>query len=230
MPLKTFCKWHTSWRWSFFKCPKGVEADSWCPLCCAYKSGLLLICSEVNLNLMLCFHLRKWRTQVRMTKYLILFFMLMFMQLPIRPRLKRVNLRDLLFLLEQEKETCRTPLLYKAFLKWWWLCLVFLSLWQEVRSGDIKKLSSLPSHTLTEWVLFLCKCLDTSTKSLDSEANKYYVPWISWELSDTANYSQVNCVMFFDCEWIFYQEIVIFYTNIRNTNLFISVVPGPPVI
>ncbi|XP_069700930.1 transcription initiation factor TFIID subunit 4-like isoform X2 [Periplaneta americana] len=38
-------------------------------------------------------------------------------QLPIRPRLKRVNLRDLLFLLEQEKETCRTPLLYKAFLK-----------------------------------------------------------------------------------------------------------------
>ncbi|XP_071446468.1 transcription initiation factor TFIID subunit 4-like isoform X2 [Hetaerina americana] len=38
-------------------------------------------------------------------------------QLPLRPRVKRVNLRDLLFLLEQEKETCRTPLLYKAFLK-----------------------------------------------------------------------------------------------------------------
>lgn len=128
----------------------------------------------------------------------------MFIQLPIRPRLKRVNLRDLLFLLEQEKETCRTPLLYKAFLKWWWLCLVCLPfLWQKVRSGDIKKLSSLPSHTLTEWVLFLCIWLDTSTKSLDSEANKYYVPWISWELSDTTNYSQVNCVMFVDCEWIF---------------------------
>ncbi|KAG8235630.1 hypothetical protein J437_LFUL014888 [Ladona fulva] len=38
-------------------------------------------------------------------------------QLPLRPRVKRVNLRDLLFLLEQEKETCRTTLLYKAFLK-----------------------------------------------------------------------------------------------------------------
>ncbi|XP_049828687.1 transcription initiation factor TFIID subunit 4 isoform X4 [Schistocerca gregaria] len=38
-------------------------------------------------------------------------------QLPMRPRLKRVNLRDLLFLLEQEKETCRSTLLYKSFLK-----------------------------------------------------------------------------------------------------------------
>lgn len=38
-------------------------------------------------------------------------------QLPLRPRLKRVNLKDLLFLLEQEKETSRTNLLYKAYLK-----------------------------------------------------------------------------------------------------------------
>ncbi|GLG98812.1 Transcription initiation factor TFIID subunit 4 [Gryllus bimaculatus] len=36
---------------------------------------------------------------------------------PIRPRLKRVNIRDLLFLLEQEKETCRSALLYRAYLK-----------------------------------------------------------------------------------------------------------------
>ncbi|XP_015125833.1 transcription initiation factor TFIID subunit 4 isoform X2 [Diachasma alloeum] len=38
-------------------------------------------------------------------------------QMPLRPRLKRVNFRDLLFLLEQEKETCRSTTLYKAYLK-----------------------------------------------------------------------------------------------------------------
>ncbi|XP_023318751.1 transcription initiation factor TFIID subunit 4-like isoform X2 [Trichogramma pretiosum] len=37
--------------------------------------------------------------------------------LSMRPRLKRVNFRDLLFLLEQEKETCRSTNLYKAYLK-----------------------------------------------------------------------------------------------------------------
>jgi len=39
-------------------------------------------------------------------------------QMPMRPRLKRVNFRDLVFLLEQEKETCRSTTLYKAYLKW----------------------------------------------------------------------------------------------------------------
>ncbi|XP_020708158.1 transcription initiation factor TFIID subunit 4 isoform X2 [Athalia rosae] len=38
-------------------------------------------------------------------------------QMPMRPRLKRVNYRDLLFLLEQEKETCRSTMLYKSYLK-----------------------------------------------------------------------------------------------------------------
>ncbi|XP_076649791.1 transcription initiation factor TFIID subunit 4 isoform X2 [Halictus rubicundus] len=38
-------------------------------------------------------------------------------QMPMRPRLKRVNFRDLLFLLEQEKETCRSTTLYKSYLK-----------------------------------------------------------------------------------------------------------------
>lgn len=38
-------------------------------------------------------------------------------QMAPRPRLKRVNLRDLLFLLEQEKEMCRSTLLYKLYLK-----------------------------------------------------------------------------------------------------------------
>ncbi|XP_063986757.1 transcription initiation factor TFIID subunit 4-like isoform X3 [Diachasmimorpha longicaudata] len=38
-------------------------------------------------------------------------------QMPLRPRLKRVNFRDLMFLLEQEKETCRSTTLYKAYLK-----------------------------------------------------------------------------------------------------------------
>ncbi|XP_013410808.1 transcription initiation factor TFIID subunit 4-like isoform X1 [Lingula anatina] len=35
----------------------------------------------------------------------------------LRPRIKRVTLRDLVFLLEEERETCKSPLLYKAFLK-----------------------------------------------------------------------------------------------------------------
>ncbi|XP_076286784.1 transcription initiation factor TFIID subunit 4 isoform X3 [Lasioglossum baleicum] len=38
-------------------------------------------------------------------------------QMPMRPRLKRVNFRDLMFLLEQEKETCRSTTLYKSYLK-----------------------------------------------------------------------------------------------------------------
>lgn len=38
-------------------------------------------------------------------------------QMPMRPRVKRVNFRDLLFLLEQEKESCRTTTLYKSYLK-----------------------------------------------------------------------------------------------------------------
>jgi transcription initiation factor TFIID subunit 4 len=37
-------------------------------------------------------------------------------QMGLRPRLKRVNLRDLLFLLEQEKETMRSSFLYKQLL------------------------------------------------------------------------------------------------------------------
>ncbi|XP_019629553.1 PREDICTED: transcription initiation factor TFIID subunit 4-like isoform X2 [Branchiostoma belcheri] len=36
---------------------------------------------------------------------------------PVRPRTKRANLRDLIFLLEQEKETCKSNMLYKAYLK-----------------------------------------------------------------------------------------------------------------
>ena len=38
-------------------------------------------------------------------------------QISLRPRLKRVNLRDILFLLEQDKEMCRSTLLYKLYLK-----------------------------------------------------------------------------------------------------------------
>lgn len=36
---------------------------------------------------------------------------------PLRPRIKRVNLRDMLFFMEQERETCRSQTLYKAYLK-----------------------------------------------------------------------------------------------------------------
>ncbi|CAH1270175.1 TAF4 [Branchiostoma lanceolatum] len=36
---------------------------------------------------------------------------------PVRPRTKRANLRDLIFLLEQEKETSKSNMLYKAYLK-----------------------------------------------------------------------------------------------------------------
>ncbi|CAL8102374.1 unnamed protein product [Orchesella dallaii] len=37
-------------------------------------------------------------------------------QMALRPRLKRVNLRDLLFLLEHDKETMRSPFLYRNLL------------------------------------------------------------------------------------------------------------------
>jgi hypothetical protein len=132
--------------------------------------------------------------------YVFLFFICLFTQLPVRPRVKRVTLRDLLFLLEQEKETCRTSLLYKAFLKWWWLCLVFLAfLCQKVRSGGIKELSSLPSYTLIEWILFLCKWL--SGYVIYSEVNMYYVLWMCWESGDTTHCSQENQVIFAHYEW-----------------------------
>lgn len=36
---------------------------------------------------------------------------------PSRPRIKRVNLRDMLFYLEHEKDSCRSSMLYKAYLK-----------------------------------------------------------------------------------------------------------------
>ncbi|XP_065358970.1 transcription initiation factor TFIID subunit 4 isoform X4 [Calliphora vicina] len=36
---------------------------------------------------------------------------------PLRPRIKRVNLRDMLFFMEQERETCRSQMLFKAYLK-----------------------------------------------------------------------------------------------------------------
>ncbi|XP_036338314.1 transcription initiation factor TFIID subunit 4-like [Rhagoletis pomonella] len=36
---------------------------------------------------------------------------------PLRPRIKRVNLRDMLFFMEQERDTCRSQMLYKAYLK-----------------------------------------------------------------------------------------------------------------
>ncbi|XP_053957080.1 transcription initiation factor TFIID subunit 4 isoform X3 [Anastrepha ludens] len=35
----------------------------------------------------------------------------------LRPRIKRVNLRDMLFFMEQERDTCRSQMLYKAYLK-----------------------------------------------------------------------------------------------------------------
>uniref|UniRef100_A0A1A9WIY5 TAFH domain-containing protein n=2 Tax=Glossina TaxID=7393 RepID=A0A1A9WIY5_9MUSC len=35
----------------------------------------------------------------------------------LRPRIKRVNLRDMLFFMEQERETCRSQMLYKSYLK-----------------------------------------------------------------------------------------------------------------
>lgn len=49
-------------------------------------------------------------------------------QMPLRPRLKRVNFRDLLFLLEQEKETCRSTTLYKSYLKWLKTSVLFVVL------------------------------------------------------------------------------------------------------
>lgn len=36
---------------------------------------------------------------------------------PLRPRIKRVNLRDMIFFMEQERDMCRSEILYKAYLK-----------------------------------------------------------------------------------------------------------------
>lgn len=36
---------------------------------------------------------------------------------PPRPRIKRVNMRDMIFYMEQEKDSCRSTMLYKAYLK-----------------------------------------------------------------------------------------------------------------
>lgn len=36
---------------------------------------------------------------------------------PLRARIKRVNLRDMIFYLEQERDTCRSSMLYKSYLK-----------------------------------------------------------------------------------------------------------------
>lgn len=38
-------------------------------------------------------------------------------QMPIRQRMKKVTLRDLHFLFENEKDLCKSPLLYKSYLK-----------------------------------------------------------------------------------------------------------------
>lgn len=38
-------------------------------------------------------------------------------RVPLRPRIKRVNLRDMIFYLEQERDTCRSTMLYKSYLK-----------------------------------------------------------------------------------------------------------------
>jgi len=66
--------------------------------------------------------LRYGRIQIRilsfqgpMTQFLLLIRTFYF-QMAMRPRLKRVNIRDLLFLLEQEKDTMRSQFLYKHLL------------------------------------------------------------------------------------------------------------------
>uniref|UniRef100_A0A8D8V8H3 Transcription initiation factor TFIID subunit 4 n=1 Tax=Cacopsylla melanoneura TaxID=428564 RepID=A0A8D8V8H3_9HEMI len=38
-------------------------------------------------------------------------------QLPLKPRVKRITMKDCIFLLEREKEYCKSDLLYKAYLK-----------------------------------------------------------------------------------------------------------------
>ncbi|KAK8778001.1 hypothetical protein V5799_020659 [Amblyomma americanum] len=40
-----------------------------------------------------------------------------FSKLPMRPRVKRVNLKDILFLMEQERDSIHSTLLYKSYLK-----------------------------------------------------------------------------------------------------------------
>lgn len=48
---------------------------------------------------------------------------------PLRPRIKRVNLRDMVFFMEQERDTCRSAMLYKSYLKW--LIMLMYLIWLD---------------------------------------------------------------------------------------------------
>jgi hypothetical protein len=111
------------------------------------------------------------------------------------------------------------------------LYLVFLAfMWQKVRLGDIKKLSFSPISFTDRVGSVLREWLDTSAESPDSEVNKYYVPWIGWELSDTANWSEANCVV---CQlWVKHcGGKVVYFTSISETwNCSYLWFVAPPVI
>ena len=51
----------------------------------------------------------------------------LFSQVIGRPRIKRVTHKDLQFLMEQDHHLCKSPLLYRTFLKWEQLCLANLT-------------------------------------------------------------------------------------------------------
>ena len=71
----------------------------------------------------------------------------LFSQVIGRPRIKRVTHKDLQFLMEQDHHLCKSPLLYRTFLKWEQLCLANLTpawtdtqpLWslQENRGAEV---------------------------------------------------------------------------------------------
>lgn len=65
---------------------------------------------------------------------------------PLRPRIKRVNLRDMIFFLEQERETCRSTMLYKSYLKW---CIDTLSEYRtkQQQIGDTPIEYTIQSHS-----------------------------------------------------------------------------------
>jgi hypothetical protein len=105
------------------------------------------------------------------------------------------------------------------------LCLVFIAfLCQKVRSGDISKLSSLPPHTWPEWFQFLCRWLDCSIRSMDGEVKNMSCEFIENQAIQCTAPRQIVSRLPVVNEESFYQEII-FYVNIWNTKLFISVVP-----
>lgn len=68
-----------------------------------------------------------------------------------RPRIKRVNLKDLIFLMEQDRSLCRSAVLYKTFFKW---NLPFFRVLIQEERNRISKIFNAPPILYTFFFFF----------------------------------------------------------------------------